>query len=146
MKSRVPTHCNDSRKLSTGVDARNVRFIVLMRTVISMVEFKQIVGRGTRLYDDKDYFTIVDFWQRLEVRRPGIGMASRKEVERKKKLKWMLMSVSTIEVIIEPGIWLTNRNQHTDGSPIDIEKNPKNCCALSWWQREIKYTVDTKFT
>src|SRR5690606_20744565 len=50
-----------SQKLSTGVDARNVRNIVLMRPVNSMIEFKQIVGRGTRLYDGKDYFTIHDF-------------------------------------------------------------------------------------
>ncbi|NCU34162.1 DEAD/DEAH box helicase [Candidatus Saccharibacteria bacterium] len=58
----IPTIVTTSRKLSTGVDARNVRFIVLMRNVGSMVEFKQIVGRGTRLYDNKDYFTIVDFY------------------------------------------------------------------------------------
>jgi type I restriction enzyme R subunit len=43
------------------VDARNVRNIVLMRPVNSMIEFKQIIGRGTRLYDGKDYFTIYDF-------------------------------------------------------------------------------------
>lgn len=59
---QVPTIVTTSRKLSTGVDARNVRFVVLMRNVGSMVEFKQIVGRGTRIYDDKDYFTIVDFY------------------------------------------------------------------------------------
>ena len=44
-----------------GVDARNVRNIVLMRPVNSMIEFKQIIGRGTRLFDGKDYFTIYDF-------------------------------------------------------------------------------------
>jgi type I restriction enzyme, R subunit len=43
------------------VDARNVRNIVLMRPINSMIEFKQIIGRGTRLYDGKDYFTIYDF-------------------------------------------------------------------------------------
>lgn len=61
-EKQVPTIVTTSRKLSTGVDARNVRFVVLMRNVGSMVEFKQIVGRGTRIYDDKDYFTIVDFY------------------------------------------------------------------------------------
>ena len=50
-----------SQKLSTGVDARNIRTIVLMRPVNSMIEFKQIIGRGTRLFDGKDYFTIYDF-------------------------------------------------------------------------------------
>src|SRR5204863_2987109 len=44
-----------------GVDARNIRNIVLMRPINSMIEFKQIIGRGTRLYDGKDYFTIYDF-------------------------------------------------------------------------------------
>jgi type I restriction enzyme R subunit len=56
-----PTILTTSQKLSTGVDARNVRNIVLMRPVNSMIEFKQIIGRGTRLYDGKDYFTIYDF-------------------------------------------------------------------------------------
>lgn len=59
----IPTLLTTSQKLSTGVDARNVRHIVLMRPVNSMIEFKQIVGRGTRLFDGKDYFTIYDFVQ-----------------------------------------------------------------------------------
>jgi len=58
----IPTILTTSQKLSTGVDARNLRFVVLMRPVGSMVEFKQIVGRGTRVYEGKDYFTIVDFY------------------------------------------------------------------------------------
>jgi type I restriction enzyme R subunit len=57
----IPTILTTSQKLSTGVDARNVRNIVLMRPVNSMIEFKQIIGRGTRLYDGKDFFTIYDF-------------------------------------------------------------------------------------
>ena len=57
----IPTILTTSQKLSTGVDARNVRNIVLMRTVNSMIEFKQIIGRGTRLYEGKDYFTVYDF-------------------------------------------------------------------------------------
>jgi len=57
----VPTILTTSQKLSTGVDARNIRSIVLMRPINSMIEFKQIIGRGTRLYDGKDYFTIYDF-------------------------------------------------------------------------------------
>ena len=57
----VPTILTTSQKLSTGVDARNVRNIVLMRPIGSMIEFKQIIGRGTRLFDGKDYFTIYDF-------------------------------------------------------------------------------------
>lgn len=57
----IPTILTTSQKLSTGVDAPEIRNIVLMRPVNSMVEFKQIVGRGTRLFDGKDYFTLFDF-------------------------------------------------------------------------------------
>ena len=83
----VPTILTTSQKLSTGVDARNIRNIVLMRPVNSMIEFKQIIGRGTRLYDGKDYFTIYDFvkayhhfndpeWDGEPV-EPEVGQASR---------------------------------------------------------------------
>lgn len=57
----IPAILTTSQKLSTGVDARNIRNIVLMRPVDNMIEFKQIIGRGTRLFDGKDYFTIYDF-------------------------------------------------------------------------------------
>jgi type I restriction enzyme R subunit len=63
----IPTILTTSQKLSTGVDARNVRHIVLLRRIQSMVEFKQIIGRGTRLYDGKDYFTIHDFTRSHEL-------------------------------------------------------------------------------
>ncbi|MBR2154324.1 MAG: DEAD/DEAH box helicase family protein [Bacteroidaceae bacterium] len=56
-----PTILTTSQKLSTGVDARNVRNIVLLRPVNNMVEFKQILGRGTRLFDGKYFFTLYDF-------------------------------------------------------------------------------------
>ena len=57
----IPTVLTTSRKLSTGVDAPEVRNIVLLRPCNNMIEFKQIVGRGTRLFEGKDYFTIYDF-------------------------------------------------------------------------------------
>ncbi len=57
----LPTILTTSQKLSTGVDARNIRNIVLLRPVNSMIEFKQIVGRGTRLFEGKEFFTIYDF-------------------------------------------------------------------------------------
>lgn len=62
----IPTILTTSQKLSTGVDARNVRNIVLMRPVNSMIEFKQIIGRATRLFEGKDYFTIYDFVKAYE--------------------------------------------------------------------------------
>lgn len=57
----IPVILTSSQMLTTGVDARNVRNIVLIRTINSMVEFKQIIGRGTRIFDGKDFFTIIDF-------------------------------------------------------------------------------------
>jgi len=57
----IPTILTTSQKLSTGVDARNIRSIVLMRPINSMIEFKQIIGRGTRLFEGKEFFTIYDF-------------------------------------------------------------------------------------
>jgi type I restriction enzyme R subunit len=57
----IPNILTTSQKLSTGVDARNIRNIVLMRPVNSMIEFKQIVGRGTRMFDGKEFFTIYDY-------------------------------------------------------------------------------------
>jgi type I restriction enzyme R subunit len=62
----IPTILTTSQKLSTGVNARNVRNIALMRPVGTMIEFKQIIGRGTRLFDGKDYFTIYDFVKAYE--------------------------------------------------------------------------------
>jgi type I restriction enzyme R subunit len=57
----IPVILTSSQMLTTGVDARNVRNIVLVREIKNMVEFKQIIGRGTRLFEGKDYFTIIDF-------------------------------------------------------------------------------------
>lgn len=57
----IPTIITTSQKLTTGVDALNIRNVVLLRPVNSMIEFKQIIGRGTRLFEGKHYFTIIDF-------------------------------------------------------------------------------------
>ncbi len=62
-ESKYPVIVTTSRLLSTGVDAQTCRLIVLDRAVGSMTEFKQIVGRGTRVHEDtkKYYFTLIDF-------------------------------------------------------------------------------------
>lgn len=57
----IPVILTSSKMLTTGVDARNVRNIVLTSPIGSMVEFKQIIGRGTRVFEGKDFFTIIDF-------------------------------------------------------------------------------------
>jgi len=57
----IPTILTSSQMLTTWVDARNIRNIVLVRNIWSMVEFKQIIWRWTRLFDWKDFFTILDF-------------------------------------------------------------------------------------
>jgi type I restriction enzyme R subunit len=62
-EAKYPVIVTTSRLLSTGVDAQTCRLIVLEREVGSMTEFKQIVGRGTRVHEDtkKYYFTLIDF-------------------------------------------------------------------------------------
>jgi type I restriction enzyme R subunit len=62
-ESKYPVIVTTSRLLSTGVDAQTCRLIVLDRAVGSMTEFKQIVGRGTRVHEDtkKFCFTLMDF-------------------------------------------------------------------------------------
>ena len=62
-ESTYPVLVTTSRLLSTGVDVQTCRLIVLDREVGSMTEFKQIVGRGTRVHEDtgKYYFTLIDF-------------------------------------------------------------------------------------
>ena len=62
-ESKYPVIVTTSRLLSTGVDVQTCRLIVLDRDVNSMTEFKQIVGRGTRVHEDtkKFYFTLIDF-------------------------------------------------------------------------------------
>src|SRR5690606_20274843 len=62
-ESKYPVIVTTSRLLSTGVDVQTCRLIVLDRDVGSMTEFKQIVGRGTRVHEDtaKLYFTLIDF-------------------------------------------------------------------------------------
>ena len=62
-ESPYPVLVTTSRLLSTGVDVQTCRLIALDRRVESMTEFKQIVGRGTRVHEDTDkyYFTLIDF-------------------------------------------------------------------------------------
>ena len=62
-ESKYPVLVTTSRLLSTGVDVQTCQLIVLDRVVGSMTEFKQIVGRGTRVHEDtrKFYFTLIDF-------------------------------------------------------------------------------------
>ncbi|MGB6327876.1 MAG: DEAD/DEAH box helicase family protein [Halarcobacter sp.] len=57
----IPTILTSSKMLTTGVDAKNVRNVVLTAPIKSITEFKQIIGRGTRVFDGKDFFTIIDF-------------------------------------------------------------------------------------
>ncbi len=57
----IPTILTSSKMLTTGIDAKNVRNIVLTAPIRSMTEFKQIIGRGTRVFEGKDFFTIIDF-------------------------------------------------------------------------------------
>ena len=67
-ESRYPVIATTSKLLSTGVDVQTCKLIVLDRVINSMTEFKQIIGRGTRINEDYDkyYFTIMDFKKATE--------------------------------------------------------------------------------
>jgi len=141
----IPTVLTTSQKLSTGVDARNIRNIVLMRPINSMIEFKQIIGRGTRLFDGKEYFTIYDFvnayhhfsdpeWdgepidQTIEkVERPEPGKVAQNKVvytveESKKKLKIKLRDGKEREIqhMIATSFW------SADGKPVSVQEFMEN--------------------
>jgi type I restriction enzyme R subunit len=68
-EQRYPVVVTTSKLLSTGVDAQTCKVIALDQTIKSMTEFKQIIGRGTRIREDYDklYFTIVDFKKATEL-------------------------------------------------------------------------------
>lgn len=144
---QIPTIVTTSRKLSTGVDARNVRYVVLMRGVGSMIEFKQIVGRGTRIYDGKDYFTIVDFYgndtkfqdpewdgEPTEVDITDVGIGETPPVD----------SGPTIHPAPDDGDGEDTGETPYDG-PITEPKQKTVVRLADGKSRSIKYNVDTQF-
>jgi len=134
----IPTILTTSQKLSTGVNARNIRNIILMRPINTMIEFKQIIGRGTRLFDGKEYFTIYDFvdayhhfadpeWDgepiEPEPKReppdgPGPDRPKPPPPEQKTKLKIKLADGKEREIqhMISTSFW------SADGKPISVEE------------------------
>ncbi len=142
----IPTILTTSQKLSTGVDARNIRNIVLMRPVNSMIEFKQIIGRGTRLFDGKEYFTIYDFvdaykhfsdpeWdgepidettenkpretkydEKLEDTGEGIIRDAENETKKKLKIKLRDGKEREIQHMISTSFW------GADGQPVSVQE------------------------
>ncbi|MGD9637928.1 MAG: EcoAI/FtnUII family type I restriction enzme subunit R [Alphaproteobacteria bacterium] len=68
-ESKYPVIATTSKLMSTGVDAQTCKLIVLDQNIQSMTEFKQIIGRGTRINEDygKYYFTIIDFKKATEL-------------------------------------------------------------------------------
>ncbi len=68
-ESRYPVIVTTSKLMSTGVDAQTCKLIVLDKRIQSMTEFKQIIGRGTRINEDygKFFFTIMDFKKATEL-------------------------------------------------------------------------------
>jgi len=139
----IPTILTTSQKLATGVDARNIRNIVLMRPINSIIEFKQIIGRGTRLYDGKDYFTIYDFvkahhhfsdpeWDgepiEPEPREPGLTQSSPRSSEAVSELKAEYPKREKIKVKLADGKERTIQHMictafwHTDGTPMSAQQ------------------------
>ncbi len=145
---QIPTVVTTSRKLSTGVDARNVRFVVLMRNVGSMIEFKQIIGRGTRIYDGKDYFTIADFYgndakfqdpewdgEPTEVDITNVGTSDESPFE----------SHSSIHDDVEQSSREDNDWNGSQMTTLEEMKQKTVVHLADGKSREIKYTVDTQF-
>jgi type I restriction enzyme R subunit len=139
----IPTILTTSQKLSTGVDARNIRNIVLMRPINSMIEFKQIIGRGTRLYDGKDYFTIYDFvkahhhfsdpeWDgepiESEPQEPGLIPPSPRSSEEVREPKAEYPKQQKIKVKLADGKERTIQHMmattfwHSDGTPMSAQQ------------------------
>jgi type I restriction enzyme R subunit len=148
-EKNIPTIVTTSRKLSTGVDARNVRFVVLMRNVGSMIEFKQIVGRGTRVYDGKDYFTIVDFYGNDAKFQDAEWDGEPAEVEEANVTvcKYPIPDENEgIEIDGGTGIIKDPGENPYGGSIIYEPPKQKTVVRLSDGKvREIKYSVDTQF-
>ncbi|MDO9096517.1 MAG: DEAD/DEAH box helicase family protein, partial [Candidatus Methanoperedens sp.] len=126
----IPTILTTSQKLSTGVDARNIRNIILMRPINSMIEFKQIVGRGTRLFDGKEFFTIYDFvgayhhFSDLEWDGPPL------EPEPSTRSKPMMKETSAL---------------YGDGSDDEPKKKKLKIKLGDGKEREIQHTMQTSF-
>jgi type I restriction enzyme R subunit len=135
----IPTILTTSQKLSTGVDARNIRNIILLRPVNSMIEFKQIIGRGTRLFAGKEYFTLLDFvdayhhfadpsWDGAPldepIEKPAIPVVKEPQgtytikAEPKQKLKIKLRDGKEREIqhMIATSFW------SVDGKPISVQE------------------------
>ncbi len=150
-ENTIPTILTTSQKLSTGVDARNIRNIILMRPINSMIEFKQIVGRGTRLFDGKEYFTIYDFvnayhhfadpeWdgepmepetkpetpKKVTEPKGTYGSSEEDEKETKKKLKIRLRDGKEREIqhMISTSFW------SADGKPISAQEFLQNLFGI----------------
>ena len=68
-ESKYPVIATTSKLMTTGIDAQTCKLIVLDQRIQSMTEFKQIIGRGTRINEDYDkyYFTIIDFKKATEL-------------------------------------------------------------------------------
>jgi type I restriction enzyme, R subunit len=137
----IPVILTSSQMLTTGVDARNVRNIVLARNINSMVEFKQIVGRGTRIFEGKDYFTIVDYtgatnnfydeeWDGDAEEREQITSSTKSKTvstikvsepnpdyKKKQKVIVKLAQGRTVDIID-----IDTRYVGSDGTPLDAEK------------------------
>lgn len=127
----IPTVLTTSQKLSTGVDARNIRNIVLMRPINTMIEFKQIIGRGTRLFEGKEYFTIYDFVDAYHHFTDP---------------EWDGELVEPESGIKEQFEWKERREPYNAIEPGEVEKSKKVKVKLAdGKEREIQHMISTSF-
>ena len=127
----IPTILTTSQKLSTGVDARNIRNIILMRPINTMIEFKQIIGRGTRLFEGKEYFTLYDFVDAYHhFSDPEWDGESIDETTEKPEIGELKESDSNYDA------------EEQDGSP---KKEKLKITLSDGKEREIQYMISTSF-
>jgi type I restriction enzyme R subunit len=132
----IPTILTTSQKLATGVDARNIRNIVLLRPINSLIEFKQIIGRGTRLFDGKSYFTVYDFVGACENFHDSIWDGDPIEF------------VSVSETESTPLTMLKDCSQTESGKPELSAKEKKQKVVIELAdgkERQIQYMISSSF-
>jgi type I restriction enzyme R subunit len=137
----IPTILTTSQKLSTGVDARNIRNIVLMRPINSMIEFKQIIGRGTRLFEGKEFFTIYDFvgayHHFLDPEWDGEPLVVNEEIEENTTIKKSIQKEPTLSILEDEG-----ENQRKKKVKVKLsdgkEREIQHMIATSFWSADGK--------
>jgi len=132
---KYPVIATTSELMTTGIDAQTCKLIVLDANINSMTKFKQIIGRGTRIYEDQDkmFFTILDF-------RNATDLFADKDFDGDPiKIKTVDESINLDGIITEEEIEETPITDELSGDEIDI-RNPVEYPEPNDTSRTIKET------